>query len=352
MRLTRSVFRRAAGVAAAGLLVGALAVAWPAQAAPAVAGNADAPAAAAVAAQLGDRAAGMYLDRASGRMVVAVTDSAAAETARRAGAAPKLVTRGRAQLDRAVADLEATAGIPGTAWAVDPESNQVVVSYDSTVTGERLDQLTAAVSRLGGAARLEYAGGTFSIRIAAGDAIYGGGARCSLGFNVRSGSTYAFLTAGHCGSFTSTWYADSARRTVLGTVAGSSFPGNDYAIIRYTNSAVAYDGVVDLYGGTQDITGAADAYVGETVRRSGSTTGVHSGRVTALNATVNYSEGTVRGLIRTTVCAEPGDSGGALFDGSLAIGLTSGGSGDCSRGGTTFFQPVTEALAAYGVSVY
>ncbi|MEU0296361.1 serine protease, partial [Streptomyces cavourensis] len=33
-------------------------------------------------------------------------------------------------------------------------------------------------------------------------------------------------------------------------------------------------------------------------------------------------------------------------------GLTSGGSGNCSSGGTTFFQPVVEALNAYGVSVY
>ena len=38
--------------------------------------------------------------------------------------------------------------------------------------------------------------------------------------------------------------------------------------------------------------------------------------------------------------------------GGVALGLTSGGSGDCSSGGTTFFQPVAEALSAYGVSVF
>ena len=32
--------------------------------------------------------------------------------------------------------------------------------------------------------------------------------------------------------------------------------------------------------------------------------------------------------------------------------LTSGGSGNCSSGGVTYFQPVTEALSVYGVSVY
>lgn len=52
------------------------------------------------------------------------------------------------------------------------------------------------------------------------------------------------------------------------------------------------------------------------------------------------------------MCAEPGDSGGPLYDGTKALGLTSGGSGDCSSGGTTFFQPVTEAASVYGVTVY
>ena len=68
---------------------------------------------------------------------------------------------------------------------------------------------------------------------------------------------------------------------------------------------------------------------------------------------MNYgADGIVYGLIQTNVCAEPGDSGGSLFAGTTALGLTSGGSGNCSSGGTTFFQPVMEALSAYGVSVF
>ncbi|HEV2888733.1 MAG TPA: S1 family peptidase, partial [Jatrophihabitans sp.] len=178
--------------------------------------------------------------------------------------------------------------------------------------------------------------------------------RCSLGFNVRnSAGTYFFLTAGHCGNIASTWYSNSSHTTVLGNTTGSSFPGNDYAIVKYTNTAIAHPGTVDLYNGSsQDITSAANAFVGEAVKRSGSTTGVHSGSVTATNATVNYAEGTVTGLIKTNVCAEGGDSGGSLFDGTKALGLTSGGSGNCSSGGITYFQPVTEALSVYGVSVY
>ncbi|MET7875295.1 serine protease, partial [Streptomyces cyaneofuscatus] len=34
-----------------------------------------------------------------------------------------------------------------------------------------------------------------------------------------------------------------------------------------------------------------------------------------------------------------------------ALGLTSGGSGNCRTGGTTFYQPITEALSAYGATV-
>ena len=131
-------------------------------------------------------------------------------------------------------------------------------------------------------------------------------------------------------------------------MTGTSFPTNDYGIIIYTNSTITHGGSV----GSQDITNARNPSVGETVSRRGSTTGIHTGKVTALNQTVNYAQGAVYGLIKTTVCAEPGDSGGSLYSGTSALGLTSGGSGNCTSGGTTYFQPVTEPLSVYGVSVY
>ncbi len=166
-----------------------------------------------------------------------------------------------------------------------------------------------------------------------------------------SGGTYYFLTAGHCTNLSDTWYADSGQTSQLGVTAGSSFPGDDFGIVQYTTSPGGGD--VYLYNGSyQDITTAGNAFVGQSVSRSGSTTGVHGGSVQGLNATVNYAEGTVFGLIQTNVCAEGGDSGGSLFAGSTALGLTSGGSGNCTIGGTTYFQPVTEPLSVYGVSVY
>ncbi len=257
-----------------------------------------------------------------------------------------------AQLATVTNALYAHARIPGTAWATEPRLDQVVVSIDRSVSPANQARLQRVIAQYGSAVRVEHLAGTLHTYLSGGDAIYGGQYRCSLGFNVRSGSTYYFLTAGHCGNVASTWYSNSSHSRLLGSTAGSSFPGNDYAIVRYA-SGVAHPGNVDLYNGsTQDITSSANAFVGESVKRSGSTSGVHSGTVQALNATVNYAEGTVSGLIKTNVCAESGDSGGSLFDGSKAIGLTSGGSGNCSSGGTTYFQPVTEALSVYGVSVY
>ncbi|MEV0004896.1 S1 family peptidase [Micromonospora sp. NPDC050980] len=349
MRPTRSTLRRAAAVAVAGTLVTGSLLGAPAQAAPASPASPDA--AASLVAKLGDRAAGTYAD-ASGKMVVTVTDAAAARQVHAAGATPKLVTRGANQLRAATSELERSAKIPGTAWWTDAATNQVVVSVDSTVTGAKLARVKAAAARTGGAVRIEAEAGTLTTRISGGQAIYTGGYRCSLGFNVRSGSTYYFLTAGHCTNLGSTWYSNSGQSSVLGSRAGTSFPGNDYGIVRYTSS-VSHPGNVYLYNGSyQDITSAGNAYVGQSVRRSGSTTGLRSGTVSATNATVNYAEGSVSGLIRTNVCAEGGDSGGSLFAGSTALGLTSGGSGNCSSGGTTYFQPVTEPLSVYGVSVY
>jgi streptogrisin B len=233
------------------------------------------------------------------------------------------------------------SGVDGISWYKNPATGKVVVTVDKTVSKAEVAKIRGSVPHASTLA-IKHTSGKFRPFLSRGDAIYGGQYRCSLGFNVRSGSTYYFLTAGHCGQVASTWYTNSNHSTLIGPTVGYSFPGNDYALVRYQNTALSHPG-----GFT-----AANAFVGEHVTRTGSTTGTHTGTVQALNATVRYSEGTVRGLIQTNVCAEGGDSGGPLYDGTKALGLTSGGSGNCTTGGTTFFQPVTEALSAYGVSIY
>ncbi|MCG8927809.1 S1 family peptidase [Lentzea sp. CC55] len=303
-------------------------------------------------ARLGPASAGSYVDD-GGRLVVTVTDTTAARTATAAGARARIVKHSAATLGASAGVLDRTARIPGTSWGVDPVTNQVVVSADATVTGPALARLKSVVDGLGDTARLERTGGAFRPAITGGDAILGGGVRCSLGFNVKTpgtGTAY-LLTAGHCGNATSTWSTSGGQ--VVASRVGASFPGNDYALFRYT-ADVSRPGEVNLHNGTRrDIARAGDPVVGQTVGRSGSTTGFHRGKVTGLNVTVNYVDGTtVTGMIGTTVCVQGGDSGGPLFADTTALGLTSGGSGDCTSGGRSFHQPVTEALRAYGVAVY
>jgi len=235
------------------------------------------------------------------------------------------------------------SGVRGIAWYVDEVAGRVVVSVDSTVSTADVAALDSSAGANAAALQIKHAAGVFRPLLSAGNAIYGGRYRCSLGFNVSRGSTYYFLTAGHCGKVAKSWYTDANHTTLIGPTINYSFPGNDYALVRYNNASLAHPG-----GFT-----AANAFVGEQVQRTGSTTGTHSGTVTALNVTVRYQGGgAVSGMIQTTVCAEPGDSGGPMYDGNKALGITSGGSGDCKTGGITFFQPVPEAVKAYGVTVY
>jgi len=347
VRSTSSSTWRIATAFAPLVLLSTLLIPSAAQAAPATLRDTDASTAAALSTKLGPRSAGSYLDRASGRMVVTVTDATSAAQVRAAGGVAKQVKYSAAALEAVTTKIAKTAAIAGTARATDITTNQVVVTVDPSVTGAKLAKVKAAVTAAGDAARLEYSPTAFSLKIAGGQAIYGGGYRCSLGFNVKTTSYYYFVTAGHCTDVASNWYSNSGQTTLIGPTIVSSFPGNDYGIVRYDNTSIAHPSSVYTYSGSQTISSVGTAYVGESVSRSGSTTGVHTGTVTAINASVTYSEGTVSGLIRTTVCAEGGDSGGSLYAGSVALGMTSGGSGDCTSGGVTYFQPLNEVFSTY-----
>ncbi|MGP9021665.1 S1 family peptidase [Streptomyces sp. BR1] len=249
----------------------------------------------------------------------------------------------------AVSDAVLGADVAGTAWHVDPATHTLVVTADPGVTQADIARIKQQAGSNASAIRVERTNGKISKLLSGGDPIYTTSWRCSLGFNVKKGSTYYFLTAGHCTQGYPNYYTSSSHSTSIGPTVGTTFPGHDYGLVQYTNTSLSHPSAV----GSQPITSAANPTVGQSVTRRGSTTGIHSGRVTALNATVNYGNGDiVRGLIQTTVCAEPGDSGGPLYSGSTALGLTSGGSGNCSSGGTTFFQPVVAAMSAYGVSLF
>jgi streptogrisin D len=332
---------------AASLLIGVQLVAAGGQ--PAVGLAATPEAAIALGRQLDSP--GVYRDTVSGRMVVTVTTQDKTGWAKADGVIVRVVARSNATLNAATVSLERDAAVPGTAWGVDPITNQVVLSIDSSVTGPNLAKVRAVAARLGDAVRAEYVPGVFSPAIAGGDAIYNAnGIHCSLGFNVHdSAHRPLFLTAGHCGNIASSWYADQANTVYLGKRILSSYPVDDYAVYQYDPSVKYHYGKIS---NGQDISGWALAYVGQPVSRTGMMTGTRGGIVTRVNLTVNYGSGPVYQLVETTACGEKGDSGGPFYAGVFALGLLSGGVGDCRSGGFTLFQPISEPMQRLNLHVY
>ncbi|MFC8569744.1 S1 family peptidase [Streptomyces sp. NPDC057245] len=355
----RRIVRRAARLAAVGgLLLGgtmvtrAVASEPPdASAAPHTLAQGASGAGAGIVARLGaERTAGHWVGD-DGRPVVAVTDDETAGAARRAGAEAKLVRHSMSELRSAASALRAAPRVTGTAWALDYRSNQVVVRGDSTVSGPDWARLTGVAEGIGDFVRMERVEGTFTTRLNGAQPILSTAGRCSAGFNVTDGTDDFILTAGHCGPTGSVWFGDNKGDRQVGKTVSASFPGDDFSLVEYANGKAGDGADVVAVGDGKGvrITGAGAPAVGQRVFRSGSTSGLRDGRVTALDATVNYPEGTVTGLIETDVCAEPGDSGGPMFSEGVALGVTSGGDGDCGKGGTTFFQPLPEAMEALGV---
>jgi streptogrisin D len=341
-------------VSALGLLL-ALAVLLAAPVAG-VASAAPGPAATDVAATadrltraLGAQGAGAYLD-ASGRLTVNVLGTRAAAQVRAAGATPRLVARSTARLERVKASLDAARNTPaGASWGVDLASNTVLVR----VPAGRGAAFVAKARTFGAAVRVERTPAVRTQAFYGGQAILRGGSRCSAGFNTRSASgRHYVLTAGHCANLGGTWTTSGGQ--TIGPVAASSFPGNDFGAIRISDPATLDPrGGVLVNGAFQDITGAGRVVVGTRACKTGSTTGTTCGPVQAYNVTVRYAEGTVYGLTRTGICTQPGDSGGAMFVGGQAQGITSGGTiGGCSQPNfQSFFQPADEALSTYGLTL-
>ena len=295
--------------------------------------------------KLGSQFGGAWYDANTSRLVVAVTDGSRAAEVQAAGADARQVSRSEDQLDALKARLDAAKAdaprtVPG--WFVDVVTNKIVIQSNGDAVA-----LAKAFAKGAGlpadAFRVQETNEAPRplIDVVGGNAYYIGGSRCSVGFSVNGG----FVSAGHCGTVGATTSQPS------GTFVGSSFPGNDYSYVQTATGNTLIGAVNNYAGGRVAVAGSLDSSVGSSICRSGSTTGWHCGTIQARNSTVNYAQGSVSGLIRTSVCAEPGDSGGSAISGSQAQGVTSGGSGNCSTGGTTYFQPVNEILQAYGLTL-
>lgn len=183
---------------------------------------------------------------------------------------------------------------------------------------------------------------------------------CSVGFSGWSpDGDPAVITAGHCGDT-----GDNAELTVpadddaaggtspsilhqLGEFGFSQFGGpggtpgeagdddvTDIAVIDIDNEELTllpeitdWTNTEDLSLSTSPVTGVGDAQVGDSIAKSGRTTGYTEGTVEVIETWASVSGQFVYGFI-AELESDSGDSGGALYRGGTAIGVLSGGSGD------------------------
>ncbi|WP_326702289.1 S1 family peptidase [Streptomyces cyaneofuscatus] len=294
---------------------------------------------------------GSWFDSATGKLTVAVTDAGKAGAVRAVGAQARVVEHSAAQLDATMKRIDALSAPDGVAsWRVDPATSRVVVNVVDSAQGDNDVRAFVAKARKAGPVTVERtaeAPQTFAAGTVGGDPYYTGNVRCSIGFSVHGG----FVTAGHCGG--TGQQVRGWDNSYIGNFQGSSFPGNDYAWVNVGSGWWTVP-VVLGWGTVPDqlVRGSNEAPIGASICRSGSTTRWHCGRVLAKNETVNYSQGAVHQMTKTSVCAQGGDSGGSFISGDQAQGVTSGGWGNCSSGGETWYQPINEILNRYGLRLH
>ncbi|GLP64564.1 serine protease [Streptomyces sp. TUS-ST3] len=297
---------------------------------------------------------GSWFDAGKGTLTVAVTPDTSTDALREiraTGATVRTVAHSARELSATQARLDRLPAPDAvSSWHADPKAGAVVVNIVAGRQGDNdVREFVARARKAGPVTVREVASAptTFAAGTVGGDPYYTGNVRCSIGFSVYGG----FVTAGHCDQHTGSVYGWD--RSYVGNFQGSSFPDNDYAWVNVGSGWWTVP-VVLGWGTVSDqlVRGSNVAPVGSSICRSGSTTHWHCGTVLAMNETVNYSQGAVHQMTKTSVCAEPGDSGGSFISGDQAQGVTSGGWGNCSGGGETWFQPVNEILNRYGLTLH
>jgi streptogrisin C len=300
-------------------------------------------------ARLGSAFAGAWIPDGATRLTVAITDQKSEAAVRAEGADPRLVTRDAAQLASARTKLDRNAkhapagSVRG--WYVDVPGNRVVV-----LAAPGASRAAQAFAQASGAGTVSVVTSAEQPRtmydVRGGDQyVINGNTLCSIGFAVAGG----FVSAGHCGGAGSPTLGYN--NVAQGTFAASQFPGNDFSWIQTNSNWTPQPWVNNYSGGNVLVAGSQDAAIGSAICRSGRTTGWRCGTLLGRDETVVYAQGAVSGLSRSDACAEPGDSGGSWIAGNQAQGVTSGGTGNCTSGGTMWFQPVNEILSTYGLSL-
>ncbi|WP_181773538.1 proprotein convertase P-domain-containing protein [Amycolatopsis pittospori] len=321
-------------------------------------------------ARIREQSPGSWLDEATGRLLVAVTDDQAAAQTAALGATPVKVTRDRAELRRLSSDVArlAAGGVPGlTGWGIDPVTDTVTVRITAAAHDRISEKFGKDVAGLGDGVRITYV--TERPSPQGGDVrpggrwLPGGEANCSIGFPATDGGGGKhFLTAGHCTNDVDqpAWGSDGQQNRIGTSNVGGTHSvfgrEGDMGLVGVTEPSWGLSSSVNTSGGPAvEVTGATDPLVNQAVCHAGVTTGWQCGKVTAVDQTVVYTMATLEGITHTTACSLPGDSGGAWLAGTRAVGLHSGGYSSCSPGGArdqSLFQPVREALGKWGLTLH
>jgi streptogrisin C len=315
---------------------------------------------------------GMWIDQASGRLVVAVAGGAAGDAADVKSAdlaSPdvdvRMVSRSLRQLGAAKAKVDALVKRhqpKQVTWFVDQPRNtvRVEVARDAEVDPGR-QAFLRDVAKLRPVVDV-YTGGkapSLSVGIENGDGINGGFSECSAGWWVKDlHPSDLVMTAGHClaGDGGPTWFR---RGLHIGGEVHHNFGPNDWGTIHVDDIAAPRPTTrVNLYDGTHaKIAGFSRAPIGAMVCKSGRTSRKTCGPVTAYDVSFNVGGRLLEGMAAAQLCSENGDSGGPVYQFSpdeegfvYAQGILSSSNGDCREPANahTYYTPMDTALVDSG----
>ncbi|MDN3903171.1 trypsin-like serine protease [Arthrobacter sp. YD2] len=163
---------------------------------------------------------------------------------------------------------------------------------------------------------------------------------CSIGFNgFNAAGDDAVISAGHCaeGAAGPLTILEHNTQLQLGMFGTYSFdgteanPGTDISVIDSINpdltllpETLQWANAEDLEATTVQITGSTTPVAGAPICKSGRTSFWTCGTILSADALFN-AEGTWTEGFQAELDAAPGDSGGSMISGSLAVGLISAG---------------------------
>ncbi|GAB3155093.1 hypothetical protein GCM10027290_50760 [Micromonospora sonneratiae] len=175
------------------------------------------------------------------------------------------------------------------------------------------------------------------------------GGTCLVSFTVRAADYDGFVTAGRCGQVGAPAYTVDG--VLLGTFHRVTFPNSDYAVVRLAPGWVPVGEVRTSPNATMAVKGSTEVPLGGSVCKYGPQTYLRCGVAQAKQQTLYFGTYVLYGLTRTNICPGYNEVGAPIMAGDQAQGITIIGSGDCTYGGTTYFQPVNKVLTAYGLTL-